>query len=316
MLPTINRLPASVAASASTGPASGCARVRQQQHHRGHVRDEVRQHDGDGEQAARVGEVHARGVQRGARARGEAGSASAWFTTNRPMNSTSSCQSTRPIRSREAIRRLVSRTRRAASASTSRGTGAKRKPSTSSARTRGPSPSATRRTAASVDRGRLPVARPAAPHRAAGSGARPRRSPTQRRQRGVGRKPANESRSVWPISMFCGLPISVAAEPTFAAQASASRNGSGSSFAARAALDEQRRHREAHDVVREHRRERPGDGHDQQREQRGGRDVGARDPARDPGVEAAEPELRRDHHQPEEQRERRHVDRAPRRRPA
>jgi hypothetical protein len=30
--------------------------------------------------------------------------------------------------------------------------------------------------------------------------------------------------------MFCGLPIRVAAEPTFAAQARASRNGIGSSF--------------------------------------------------------------------------------------
>ena len=37
------------------------------------------------------------------------------------------------------------------------------------------------------------------------------------------------------------------------------------------------------------------------------------DPARHPGVEAAEAELRRDDHQPEEQRERRHVDRRPRR---
>ena len=35
--------------------------------------------------------------------------------------------------------------------------------------------------------------------------------------------------------MFCGLPISMAAEPMFAAQASASRNGTGSSLRSRQA---------------------------------------------------------------------------------
>jgi len=33
--------------------------------------------------------------------------------------------------------------------------------------------------------------------------------------------------SAWPISMFCGLPMSVAADPMFDAQANASRNGTG-----------------------------------------------------------------------------------------
>jgi hypothetical protein len=35
--------------------------------------------------------------------------------------------------------------------------------------------------------------------------------------------PANESPNELPMSMFWGLPMSVAAEPTLAAQASASR---------------------------------------------------------------------------------------------
>ena len=125
------------------------------------------------------------------------------------------------------------------------------------------------------------------------------------------RKPANESRSVWPISMFCGLPMSVAAEPTFAAQASASRNGHRVEPPARAALDEQRRHREADDVVREHGRERRRRRPPPRRAGPRGRDGRGDDPPRHPGVEAAQAELGGDDHQAEEERERRHVDRRP-----
>ena len=66
--------------------------------------------------------------------------------------------------------------------------------------------------------------------------------------------------------MFCGLPISVAAEPTFAAHASASRNGTGIEPAPRADLDEHRRHRQADDVVGEHRRQPAGGEHDQRQQ--------------------------------------------------
>ena len=70
--PTISRLPASVLERASTGAGERVRGVRQQQHHRRHVRDEVRQHRRDGEEPARVAEVDARDGERCAGARGQA----------------------------------------------------------------------------------------------------------------------------------------------------------------------------------------------------------------------------------------------------
>ena len=54
MLPTISRLPASVLASARIGAGLRVRRARQQQHHRRHVRHQVRQHDAE-RRTARAG---------------------------------------------------------------------------------------------------------------------------------------------------------------------------------------------------------------------------------------------------------------------
>ena len=109
--------------------------------------------------------------------------------------------------------------------------------------------------------------------------------------------------------MFCGLPISVAAEPMLAAQARPIRNGIG--FSPRC------RHRRATtgviarqiDVVGEHRRQRAGH-RDQRRQQAGARQRQRADAARDRGVEAAQPHLRRHHHEGEQQHDGGQVDRA------
>ena len=80
-----------------------------------------------------------------------------------------------------------------------------------------------------------------------------------------------------------------------------------------AAVDEQRGHGEADDVVREDGRQGPGGGH-HDRQQGGRPDRRPDEPAGHPRVEAPEAQLRRDDHEAEEERERRHVDRLPGRR--
>ena len=62
----------------------------------------------------------------------------AWFTTNRPMNSSSNCQSTKPITCEECSRRLSSSTPAPTSAATSRGQSVNRKISTSAPATSRP----------------------------------------------------------------------------------------------------------------------------------------------------------------------------------
>jgi hypothetical protein len=81
--------------------------------------------------------------------------------------------------------------------------------------------------------------------------------------------------------------------------------------AARARLEQHRRHREADDVVGEERREAPGR-RDDPGEEAFRRRVGVGHAADDFAVEAAEAELRGEDHQSEEQRDRRDVDRRPR----
>ena len=123
----------------------------------------------------------------------------------------------------------------------------------------------------------------------------------------------NSSRPTSPIRMFCGLPMIVAAEPAFAPPASAITNGRGSRPRREQPGAEHRRHREHHDVVGQHRRKHAG-GRDREREQRRGRHAGGRDPRRAPVVEAAGGELGREDHQPEQDDQRREVDRRQHRR--
>ncbi len=82
--------------------------------------------------------------------------------------------------------------------------------------------------------------------------------------------------------------------------------------AARAEAHEDRRHREADDVVGEDRRE-PAGGEDHEGEQAFRRVVRRAEAGGDGVVEAAEPELRRDHHQAEQEGDGRDVHRGPRR---
>ena len=102
--------------------------------------------------------------------------------------------------------------------------------------------------------------------------------------------------------------MSVAAEPMFAAHASASRNGSGCESFLAAHIDENRRDREANDVVAEHRRE-AGHSENQRSQQHRRRQTEAADLDCYPGVEAAEPQLRRDDHEREQQDDGRQMDR-------
>ena len=108
--------------------------------------------------------------------------------------------------------------------------------------------------------------------------------------------------------MFCGLPISVAAEPIFAAQASPSRMRHRIEPAPGAAVDQHRRDGEADDVVAEHRRQRGGDCHQRGEEPRW-RQRQRRQRARHPIVEAAQTHLRGQHHEREQQDDRRQVNR-------
>ena len=78
---------------------------------------------------------------------------------------------------------------------------------------------------------------------------------------------------------------------------------------AQAGVGEHRRHREAHDVVAEYRGQRGHDG-DDQRQQRGRRAGQARHLQRHARIEAAQPHLRRDHHERKQQQQGRQVDRA------
>ncbi len=109
--PTSSRLPAKVLTRASITPADVALQVRQQQHHRRHVGHQVGQQPRRPPAAARV-RPGARPA-RPARPRRSAASpvlSKAWLTTNRPMNSSSSCQSTKPITCAECKRRLSSST--------------------------------------------------------------------------------------------------------------------------------------------------------------------------------------------------------------
>ena len=79
---------------------------------------------------------------------------------------------------------------------------------------------------------------------------------------------------------------------------------------ARAALDQHGRHRQADDVVGQHRAEEAGQADDQPEQPRR-RDVRRHHPARHVRVEPRQPELRGDHHHREQQVQRRHVDARP-----
>src|ERR1700732_571298 len=62
----------------------------------------------------------------------------------------------------------------------------------------------------------------------------------------------------WPMIMFCGLPVIVAALPTLEASATAIRYGTGLRFRSARQLDGDRRHDEADGVIDEKRREDAG----------------------------------------------------------
>ena len=83
---------------------------------------------------------------------------------------------------------------------------------------------------AAARRSRAPASRAPPLPRRASARSRPDDAEAEHRRHAGVEQVAREraGASAWPISMFCGLPISVAAEPTLAAQASASRNGTGS----------------------------------------------------------------------------------------
>ena len=65
------------------------------------------------------------------------------------------------------------------------------------------------------------------------------------------------SSPTWPITMFCGLPIRVAAEPALLAPASAGEVGPRIEAAARKAGAQQRRHDEDDHIVHQNRRQPP-----------------------------------------------------------
>ena len=154
---------------------------------------------------------------------------SAALTTKRPMKSTSSVPVDQPEHLARGHLRDTSRTPAAASATTSRGatrTGSDASPRADHAR---PSSSASDRTPAHRSTHRQSECCDASDRDTPARGR-----PTPRPARAApgtaasDRYRANERSSTSPISMFCGLPISVPAEPTLEAQASASRNGTGS----------------------------------------------------------------------------------------
>ncbi len=213
------------------------------------------------------------------------------------------------MRSREAIRRLVSSRAAAPRASTSRGTGVKRKPRTSAARIRRPfavcqrsSPGASTAGTGVADAQRPRTDRWTTPH----TSARPTREGTS----ASARKPVKDSCSVWPMSMFCGLPMRVAAEPTFEAQARARRKGSGER--PRRAQPSRRSGATARQTMSLARRaERTPATTTTAASSAEGPERRRHDPAGHPGVEAAQAELRRDDHEPEEEGESRHVHRRP-----
>ena len=109
------------------------------------------------------------------------------------------------------------------------------------------------------------------------------------------------------MSMFWGLPMSVAAEPTLAAQASARRYGFG--FRPRRAQPSTRTGATARQTISfaSSAESAPAIG-DEKREERRGRSLDLGEAPDEPRVEAAHAELRRDDHEAEEERDRRHVD--------
>jgi hypothetical protein len=110
--------------------------------------------------------------------------------------------------------------------------------------------------------------------------------------------------------MFCGLPISVAADPIFAAQASPREEGQRIETPREAYLHQHGRDREADDVVAEHRRK-PRDRENERTEEPRRRERQRSDAARGPRVEAAETQPGGHHHEREEQDQGRRVNRAP-----
>ena len=112
---------------------------------------------------------------------------------------------------------------------------------------------------------------------------RARRAPERRRRADTARTTA---RSVCPISMFCGLPISVAGRADVRGARQREQVGHRIEPPPRADLDQHRRHRQADDVVGEHRRE-PAGGDDHEREQPRRRVLARAEPSRQRGVEAA-----------------------------
>ena len=108
--------------------------------------------------------------------------------------------------------------------------------------------------------------------------------------------------------MFCGLPISVAADPMFAAHASASRNGSGCSpFLRHTSMSTGATARQTMSLLNT--AESPATVKINAPSSIGGDRPEAADLDRHPGVEAAEPQLRRNDHEREQQDDGRQMDR-------
>ena len=221
---------------------------------------------------------------------------------------TRSCQSTRASILRVAIRLDNSRTAAPESAITSRGHGERTKSAITAAVTASPFPVChVRRDAASSAGTRS--SSPSAPRR------RSRGRPTSRPGRGApaprrrGGSAPNDMPERWPISMFWGLPIASRRSRRSARRRGEQDTASGRGPGARSPPREGR-HGEADDVVRQQAESAPTIAISSA-SSAGGEARRRGDAPDHPRVEAAHAELRRDDHEAEEQRDRRHVDRVP-----
>ena len=112
---------------------------------------------------------------------------------------------------------------------------------------------------------------------------------------------------VWPIRMFCGLPITVTAEPALDGAGQRDQEWSRIEIARQQPAAQQRRHGEDHDVVGQHRRQTAAHQH-RDGQQHGRAALGGGDAGGAPVVEAGGAELRRDDHQREQQQQGRRID--------
>ena len=133
--PTSSRLPAKVLTSASTSPASKPCRCGSSSITAGTLETRFDSTTPATSSTPGVSRARPRAASHATACAASPVDSKAWLTTNRPMNSSSSGQSTKPSTRAECRRRLSSSTAAPTSAATSRGTSVNRKSPISAAAT-------------------------------------------------------------------------------------------------------------------------------------------------------------------------------------